>query len=107
MPYRLLDTSEHRLLISKNKRVEKVSPRNVKAFIPRKDSFDINNEKNRLYNLRKRKILLIILRVQLVRVNFMVKSSKIKFLGSFQINMSLSGFNHLKVRFLKKCAEKN
>ena len=54
-PYRVLDTSEHSMLISKNNRVEKVSLRNVKAFIPRRDSCDIISEKNKPYILRKRK----------------------------------------------------
>lgn len=43
------------MLILKNNRVEKVSLTNVKTFISRKDSCAINNEKNRPYNLRKRK----------------------------------------------------
>ena len=43
------------MLISKNNRVEKVSLRNVKAFIPRRDSCDIISEKKRPYILRKRK----------------------------------------------------
>ena len=43
------------MLILKNSRVEKVSLRNVKAFVPRKDSCDTNEERGRPYNLRKRK----------------------------------------------------
>ena len=49
-PYTVLDKSELSMLILKNNRIEKVSLRNVKAFIPRKDSCDTNNEKNRPYN---------------------------------------------------------
>ena len=76
--YRVLDTSEHSMLIFKNNRVEKVS------------------------TWEREKLLLIMQRVQIVRISFIVKSSKIKYSRSFQINMSFSGFNHLKVRFLRK-----
>ena len=58
-PYDVLNTSEHSMHILKNGRVEKVSLKNVKAFIPREDSGKSNEKtrKNHPYNLRERKVV--------------------------------------------------
>ena len=57
------------MLISKNNRVEKVSLRNVKAFIPRRDSCDTISEENKPYSLRKRKSIVNYERVQIARIS--------------------------------------
>ena len=57
----------------------------MNTFIPRKDSFDINNKKDISYNLKKRKMILI---MHIVSISLMVYSSKINLAVSFQINMS-------------------
>ena len=56
-PYEVLETSEYSMHMLKNNRVEKVSLKNVKAFIPRENSetYDEKSRKNIPYNLRKRK----------------------------------------------------
>lgn len=81
----MLDASKHSRLIKKKNRIEKVLLINVNTFIPRKDSFDINNKKDISYNLKKRKMILI---MHIVSISLMVYSSKINLAVSFQINMS-------------------
>ena len=58
-PYTVLHASEHSMYVQKNGGVVKVSIRNVKAYFPRKDPEDRDNDKNRggRYNLSERHIV--------------------------------------------------